>query len=336
MKLATIEAIKELKPHGNADRLELARVCGWQCVVKKGEFSEGDRVVFIAIDTLMEPASWNSFLVKTDEPEGRVRLRTVRLRGEYSQGLVLPITVLPEQYQALPQGSEVGEVLGVTKYEKEIPAHLAGIALGPFPSHICASTDEENGLSNEELVKEVLKGPLTVTRKLDGSSCTVIIQEGAITHVCSRRLTLKEDDKNSFWRAARKLSLQALDGPGFSLKNSPTVAIQGELMGPGVQGNQLNLSGHQLYVFQVRVEREFLPYDAMANFCREVLQCEVVPKIADIDCGADLDTLQKLADLQILPSGEPAEGIVVRTMSYQPGGDARPLGFKLINRNYRD
>jgi RNA ligase (TIGR02306 family) len=340
MKLATIEVIKELKPHGNADRLELARVCGWQCVVKKGEFEEGARIVFIAIDTLLEPASWNSFLASKDKPESRIRLKTVRLRGEYSQGLILPLGILPEEFQAEPEGTEVGELLGVTKYEKEVPAHLAGIALGPFPAHICASTDEENGLSNEDLVKEVLGGPLTVTRKLDGSSCTVIVRDGVITHVCSRRLHLKEDEKNSFWKAAKKLSLPLPNETGVGgvggVGGGGTISIQGELMGPGVQGNQLGLSDHQIFVFQVRIGDRFLPYDEMVEFCRDQLNCETVPKVTEIDSGAELDGLQELADQQFLPGGEAAEGIVVRRRDYQSGGSGRPLGFKLINRNFRD
>ncbi len=327
VKLATIETIRGVEPHRKADRLDLVRVGGWQCVVKRGEFQAGDRVVFVAIDTLLSPAHWNRFLADKDFPDNPIRLKTVRLRGEYSQGLVLPLSVLPEALRVAEDGFEVSQHLGITKYEKELPAGLAGVAIGGFPAALCAKTDEENGLSNDQLVQEVLQSPVTVTRKLDGSSCTVIFEGNKITHVCSRRLQLKQDESSRFWRAARKLS---------SVSTSDTVVIQGELMGPGIQGNQLGLKDGELFVFQVSMGGCFLPYQEMFEFCRGVLGCQVVPLIIDAGRFSNTEELQFLADEQKLDSGEFAEGIVVRPVDYRAGGDGRPLGFKLINRAYKD
>lgn len=331
MKLASIETIKEIVPHGGADKLEIAKILGWQSIVKKGEFKAGDKVVFVVIDTILPNAPWSEFLADKSNPEKPIRLRTVKLRGEYSQGLVLPLTVLPENVQGWHEGADVGGALNIKKYEKEIPAQLSGEVLGGFPSFLAAQTDEDNGLSYPDLVNEVLKHEyITVTKKLDGSSCTIIIEDKEIKYVCSRRLSLKETEQNSFWRAARKLDLsQIADG---------RYIIQGELMGPGIQGNQLKLIEPELYVFQINYNGKFDTYVEMVYQCRNVFRCKYVPHIDDFHTISPIsvEDLQKLADSQTLPDGSAAEGIVVRPQNYKNAGNGRPLSFKIINRNYKD
>ena len=336
MKLASIETVKEILPHPNADKLELAKILGWQAVVEKGKFKTGDRVVFVVIDTILPAAPWSAFLQDRNAPEKGIRLRTVKLRGEYSRGLVLPLDVLPENVRGWHEGADVGGALGVKKYEKEIPAQLSGEALGAFPTYICPTTDEDNGLSNLGLVEEVLDYPtLTITKKLDGSSCTIIIDSGAISYVCSRRLSLKDDNKNSFWQVAKKLNISNLEPCRY--------VVQGELMGPGIQGNQLKLIEPTLYVYQVQRRQlkendaQYLNYAEMAQFSKE-LGCMAVPLQVETLSSVEtsLDALQALADSQVLPCGKPAEGIVVRPSVYVASGNGRPLGFKLINKHYID
>lgn len=331
MKLASIETIKEIVPHGGADKLEIAKILGWQSIVKKGEFKAGDKVVFVVIDTILPKAPWSEFLADKNNPEKPIRLRTVKLRGEYSQGLVLPLTVLPENIQGWHESADVGGVLNIKKYEKEIPAQLSGEVLGAFPSFLAAQTDEDNGLSYPDLVNEVLKHEyITVTQKLDGSSCTIIIEDKEIKYVCSRRLSLKETEQNSFWRVARKLDLSKLSDGRY--------VIQGELMGPGVQGNQLKLIEPELFVFQINYNGDFYPYVDMVYDCRNNLKCKYVPHVDDFHTinPISVEDLQKLADSQVLPDGGAAEGIVVRPQSYINAGNGRPLSFKIINRNYKD
>ena len=336
MKLASIETVKEIIPHPTADRLDLAKILGWQAVVERGKFQPGDRVVFVVIDTILPPAPWSAFLQDRKNPEKEIRLKTVKLRGEYSRGLVLPLDVLPENVRSWHEGADVGGALGVKKYEKEIPAQLSGEAVGAFPTYICSPTDEDNGLSNPNLVEEVLKYPeLSITQKLDGSSCTIIVEGGEITQVCSRRLSLKEDDKNAFWFAARGLNIKNLTPDRY--------IIQGELMGPGIQGNQLKLTQATLFVYQVRHHNsltqtnEFYPYRRMAEFA-ECVGCRIVPLVDAALVGPpnSMESLQDLADAQQLEDGQPAEGIVVRPHNYPAAGNGRPLGFKLINKHYID
>jgi len=328
MKLASIEVISEIIPHTNADSLEIAKVLGWQVIVRKGEFKAGESVVFFPIDTILPDAPWSAFLKKGDKP---IRLNTIKLRGQYSQGLVQPLSILPEHVRGWQTGADVGGELGVKKYEKEIPACLSGEVAGSFPSHLAPKTDEDNGLSNPDIVKFVLEQECFATLKLDGSSCTIVVRGGKIEYVCSRNLSLKESDTNGFWRAAKKLTLT----PDMNL------VIQGELMGPGVQGNQLKLMEPMLFVYQIRNldTGEWLGYTTMSTVCEGMLQCRCVPLIGEISPFQTLDDLQQLADMQQFEDeGEtcPAEGIVVRPRKMGSMGNGRPLGFKIINRNYKD
>jgi RNA ligase (TIGR02306 family) len=332
MKLASIETITDRIHHPNADKLDIVKVLGWQVITKRDEFKKGDKVVFIVIDTILPKAPWSEFLADKKNPDAPIRLKTAKLRAFYSQGLVLPLSVLPENIQGWHEGADVGGALGIKKYEKEIPAQLSGEVLGGFPTYLCAQTDEDNGLSNPELVNEVLSNKwITVTQKLDGSSCTIIIEDAKIRSVCSRRLELKETEDNSFWKVARKIDLNNCGRGRY--------VIQGELMGPGVQGNQLKLIEPELYVFQIKYNNGFYPYLDMVFECRNTFKCKYVPHVENFDTTETKitpDYLQDLADKQILPSGEPVEGIIVRPLDYRSAGNGRPLSFKIINRNYKD
>lgn len=310
MKTASIEQIVSIQPHPNADRLELAQVLGWQCVVRKGEFSAGQEIVYVPIDTILPEAPWTAFLA------GKLRVKTIKLRGSYSQGLVFPLSILPEGVQGWHIGADVGGALGVRKYEKEVPAQLSGTMRGSFPSFIVSKTDEDNGLSNPALVAEVLSHECVVTQKLDGSSCTIVVRDGKIEHVCSRNVDLVEDESNAFWKVAKKGTYGTFTG-----------VLQGELMGPGIQGNQLELAEPELFLFQVRNADGVWqrPHDGFFGFPA----CPVV-----YTGRLTLAEVQDLADAQKLPNGQPAEGVVARPTHLPASGVGRPLGFKIINRGY--
>jgi RNA ligase (TIGR02306 family) len=336
MKLASIEIIKSIKNHDNADSLEIAEVLGWQTVVKKGIHKEGDKVVFITIDTIVPRCEWSEFLVDQKNPDKPIRLKNIKLRGEYSSGLVIPMIEFPLQFESLDVGDDVTEILGIQKYIKEIPANLSGETLGDFPTNIISKTDEDNGLNDPNLVEKVLshESHITVTQKLDGSSITLIVENGELVQVCTRNLSKKETENNTFWKAARKLTIP----------QNWTGTIQGELCGNGIQRNQLKLEDVKIFVFQISENKKYMTYEEMKNFCESSLQCEVVPLVCKLSLEEQiklwvnpLQKLQELADKQKYPSGLEGEGIVVRPSSYPKGySSRRPLGFKLINRNYKD
>ena len=344
MKLASIEVIKNIKVHPNADTLELCEVLGWQTVVKKGIHKEGDKVVFITIDTIVPRCQWSEFLVDQKNPDKPIRLKNIKLRGEYSSGLVIPLREFePKNNQDVGYSLESCEVgydltsnLGIQKYIKEIPANLSGETLGDFPTSIISKTDEDNGLNDPELVNKVLNNEpyITITSKLDGSSITIIVENGELAQVCTRNLSKKETENNTFWKAARKLIIP----------ENWTGTIQGELCGNGIQRNQLKLEDIKIFVFQVSQSGKYMTYKEMKDFCENYLQCDVVPLVSELETSATtklwvnpLQKLQELADKQKYPSGLEGEGIVISPSSYPRSyASRRPLGFKLINRNYKD
>lgn len=91
MILATIEKVKNLRQHPNADRLEICDVLGFQCVVPKGLHNEGDLIVYIQTDTVL-PADreWAEEYIRYSPK----RVKAVKLRGIFSEGVVVPLEKL--------------------------------------------------------------------------------------------------------------------------------------------------------------------------------------------------------------------------------------------------
>lgn len=251
--LASIRRIAEIKPIAGADKICAYRVDGWWCVDTIEKYNVGDIVVYVEIDSWV-PASIAPFLSKGKSPReyGGVpgeRLRTVKLRGQVSQGLLLPISPTCDMIEsALFEGLNVSFPLGIQKWEPVLPACLAGQARGNFPSW-GRKTDQER---IENIVDDVFianKDALyEVTLKLNGSSCSVWYKDGEVG-VCSRNLDLKlneENAGNSFIATATSTGLLgALKALGRN------IMVQAELMGPDVQGNPEKLTAHNLYVFDI-------------------------------------------------------------------------------------
>jgi hypothetical protein len=337
MKLASIEIVKSVKKHNNADNLEILDVLGWQTVVKKGIHKEGDKVVFITIDTIVPKCQWSEFLVDQKNPDKPIRIKNIKLRGEYSSGLVIPLSEFPLQFtETTAIGEDLTTLFGIQKYIKEIPANLSGENEGDFPTHLASKTDEDNGLNDPDMVRKVLEQDpyIAITQKMDGSSISIIVESGEIKQVCSRNLAKKDTENSTFWQCARRLKIPA----GWS------GVIQGEMCGNGIQKNRLKLNDIKIFVFQIKTNHLYMTYEMMYDFCKNELKCDIVPLIAKLDVSTTvkiwenpLQKLQELADKQRYESGEIGEGIVVRPSSYVRSFESRrPMGFKLINRNYKD
>jgi RNA ligase (TIGR02306 family) len=337
MKLASIEVIKNIRNHPNADSLEICEILGWQTIVKKGIHKEGNKIVFITIDTIVPRYQWSEFLVDSKNPDKPIRIKNIKLRGEYSSGLVIPLSEFSSSvFSDYELGTDLTEILGITKYIKDIPANLSGETIGDFPTHLISKTDEDNGLNDPSLVEEVFNSDeeVTVTLKIDGSSATLVVEDGKLTQVCSRNLSKKETENSTFWNAAKKIKFpEGWNG-----------IIQGEIAGNGIQKNQLKIEGITLFVFQISQNGVYMNYDEMKDFCEKTLECDVVPLLVKLRIEETirlwtnpLAKLQEYADKQKYPSGLDAEGIVVRPSNYiRSRKSRRPMGFKLINRNYKD
>ena len=154
-KLATIRVAKELNPIVGADAIEAVRVDGWTCVSKKGEFQVGDKGIYFEIDSFLNGEDQRfQFLSKqfiNFEGKTGARLRTIRLRGQLSQGLFLPLEKFPE-LQGLAVGADLTEILGVTKWEPPMPAQLAGEVVG-IVAHFIRTTDQNRCVAGDTMVE---------------------------------------------------------------------------------------------------------------------------------------------------------------------------------------
>lgn len=333
-KLASVQKILSITPIEGADSLELAKILGWNVVVKKGEFKSGDLCVYCEIDSLFPETEDFLFL----KPRG-MRIKTIRLRGQVSQGIAFPISLV-EKYGLLPEdmfeGQDVTSALGITKYEPPIPANLGGEAKGNFPSW-GIKTDE----TRVQVLQHVLdkyKGTICyITEKLDGSSVTYYIKDGEFG-VCSRNLEFKETQENTFWKVARELKIEE------KLRSlNCNCALQGELIGEGIQKNKYKLKGQTVKFFNL-FNIDLFKYADYAGFMATLydLGLDHVPIIkTDYVLGNNIDELVTLSiDKSVLNKDTQREGIVIRPLveTIDPDNNgylhADRVSFKAINPEF--
>ena len=254
-KMVTYREIDRLSPIAGADAIELAHIGGWQVVVKKGEFEVGEEVAYFEIDSWI-PHEVAPFLSKGKEPAvyngiAGARLKTAKIRGALSQGLILGIncTELLEMGQPL-LGDDISAYYGVIKWEPPVTASLGGQQAGAFPSEL-NKTDQERvqNLSDQWFIAmEELADTFEVTEKLDGTSATYYLDSDDKFHVCSRNFELREEEGNIYWKIAKKYQIEermreiCLQG----------YAVQGEIIGPQIQGNKYGLKDHEFFVFDIQ------------------------------------------------------------------------------------
>jgi len=193
MKLASIETIVDIQPIPNSDFICLGKVLGWQSVIRKNEYQVGDRVVFVPIDTVLPDTEWSAFLKDKVDPTKPIRVRTSKIRGVVSQGIIFPMSILPEGEYA--KGQDVGELIGITKYEQPAPTNLD--AIGSFPSVYMSITDEDNLRSNPDAYEELRNcdGNVEMTMKIDGclsGNSKILTEEGykEISEIVDNKLHL--------------------------------------------------------------------------------------------------------------------------------------------------
>ncbi len=322
-KLASIQRIKALEPIPGADAIVTATVLGWQVVVKKDQFTVGDLCVYCEIDSLFPDKPAFEFL----RIRG-MRIRTMRLRGQVSQGICFPLAVLPANVP-VAEGLDVTEAMGITKYEPPTPASLSGVAKGLFPSFV-PKTDETRVQVLGNVLTELAGTRCYITEKLDGSSATYYLRNGEFG-VCSRGLDLLEDDKNSFWTVARALSIESkLRALGRNM------AMQGELIGEGIQSNKYKLRGQTVRFFNVFDidRRSFYDFEAFVTFIRE-LGLETVPILDSAYTLIDnVPNLVALSEGSSVLAAVPREGIVIRPLTEQRNAELGRVTFKVINPTF--
>ena len=316
--VAVIGAITDTRAIGGADRIQQAFVdCGdagqWSGVVGL-DLHIGDKAMVFLQDAILPPSDRWAFMERH-----KWRVRMARFKGVPSE-----CVIIPAGNTDLNPGDDIGEALGVTKYEKKIPQQMAGEAKGNFPSFI-PKTDEHNFQRVRDLEEACEYVDLYATIKYDGTSCTVWNDADGM-HVCSRNWELEEfsptGGSNIYWQMARKYKLKFVQ---------EGVALQFEIIGPGIQGNPMGLTENEIRVFTAHnIEaHERLPFAALVGLCQyhEIPMAQIVGTSLGYP-GAD--ALRAMADGVEYENGAPAEGVVVR------GVGANDISFKVISLNYRD
>ena len=333
--LVTTQRISEVKPIPDADSIELVIIKGWQCVAKKGEFKPGDLCVYFEVDSYLPIDERYEFLRKTSYRNNEYmgegfRVKTVRFRGEISQGLALPVSAFPE----LPDtadGADVTDIFKVRKWEMPEQVGNAGVAIGSKPYGI-PTTDETRIQSIPEFLEHFKGKPYYISTKMDGTSCTIYVKDGKVG-VCGRNDEYKEDANTcSMWAYVYKHNLkEKLNALGED------IALQGEFCGAGIQKNRLRLYEPALYVFDIvkigdgdRLKKCGL--DEILSYCGK-LGVESVP-IEETGDSFDY-TLPELIEKAKgkYSSGLDKEGIVVRTRDYGRVGNDK-LSFKVLNNDF--
>ena len=316
--LAVIGRIIETAAIEGADFIQQATVvCGqsgkWQGVVGK-DIVIGDTVTVFLQDAILPPDPRWAFMEKH-----QWRVRMARFKGVPSECLIVPGA--PD----MPPGTDMTAALGVTKHEKPIPTAMTGDAVGAFPSLI-PKTDEPNFQTVPEFVERLARSDWYAAEKADGSSTTAWVDDEGELHVASRNWELREFTTsgagNSYWRAARK----------YGLERMPIgLALQFEIVGPGIQGNPMGLKDLEARAFSLYDiwKHCYLPVARLREVCETAGLG--MPVAREIDCEKRAYTseeLRKLAEIRY-PNGKHGEGIVIRA-------NDSSWSFKVINLLYKD
>lgn len=335
-KLAQIAVVADLRPIPKADAIELATIAGWQCVVKKGEFKVSDRAVYLEIDAVPPdvPAFRWLWQPKTPGPEpvprpSSFRIRTMRLRGCLSQGLLLPLDRVGVDVNDAAVGDDVSERLGVTKYEPEAPSGAGGMR-APFPG-LVPKTDEMRVQAVPAVLDELRGLPWVATLKCDGTSATFVRVDGEL-HCCSRNQSVLDDGRSFYWHLARALSIDEI------LARHERLAIQGEIVGPGIQGNPMGLKEKALRVFSVYdiARASFMSDAELRAFCAAE-GLTPVPLVGGGDAFDETVTsLLTMAEGHYEGTANEREGIVIRPRDGDRFSEALQgrLSFKAISNRF--
>ena len=316
-KLASIQRIWKIEPIEGADRIELAHVLGWQCVVNKGQFSEMDLAIYFEVDSFLPVRPEFEFMRassyrNTDIMGEGFRLRTMKFRGQISQGLLLPISEFPEIPEEAELGADVTEILGVRKWEIEEKATTGGTVIGTLPYDI-PHTDETRVQAEPDLIQAFAGLEYYISTKMDGSSHSIGIDEDGF-HVTGHNYEYKNDGLSAFYELVNKRGIEEKLKTFAADNGLRTITLQGELCAPGIQKNPLKLTAPEWYVFTVREDGKRVGLKRMLEVC-DALKVENVPiEETGFDLPAKYPTVEALlerADGEY-PKGGKKEGIVIR------------------------
>ena len=339
-KLASIQRIWKIEPIEGADRIELAYVLGWQCVVNKGQFQPMDLAVYFEIDSFLPIRPEYEFMrassyKNTDIMGEGFRLKTQKFRGQVSQGLLLPVSQFPEIPADSALGTDVTEILNVRKWAIEERATSGGTVIGALPRSI-PHTDETRIQAEPELIKEFAGLEYYISTKMDGSSHSISIDEDGI-HVTGHNYEYKDDGISDFYKLVNERSYKDKLKAFAEKEGLDTLTVQGEFCAPGIQQNRLKLKKPEWYVFTIMENGKRVGLNRMLDICKELELTTVPVEEVGNDLPSKYPTIDALLERSdgSYPNGGKKEGIVIRptepVFSNLIGAE---LSMKVVNNKY--
>lgn len=326
----------ELEKHSNADSLSIAKIKGWQCVVKTSDFEGVKLGAYIPIDAeLPEKPEWEFMRPR------KFRVKTIKLRGALSQGLLIPAK---SKWQ---EGQDVTEELGVKKWEPHEQVRLGGDAI-PQPEEFHKYTGVENWKNYPDVIKEGEQ--VIITEKLHGTNARFGIINGQFycgSHRLARKLVPSEI--KSWWqkiyewlippqpftpsiyaKVAHQLDMKKrIESLGYKNDN---IIVFGEIYGGGVQkGFKYGHQEPSFRVFDISVNGEYVSHGEVVNYTAR-MELEMVPILKG---GAFSKEDLKLADGQstVENAGHIREGIVIKPITERQEHMGRVI-LKYVSDDY--
>lgn len=324
-KLASIQIVKDVSSIPNAEFIDVVQVLGWKVVCKKNEFKIGDKVIYVEIDSILPEEPEFEFL-----RDNNFRIRTRKLRGQISQGICFPLTILPKDDYKV--GDDVTDLIGIKKYEPPIPMGMRGEFISVFPGWL-PKTGETRVQSLQEVLDKYKGIRCYYSEKIDGTSSTFSLYDGDFG-VYSRRYRLKENNNNGYWKVAKKYKIEEI------LRNeNRNLAIQGEITGKDIQRNKYRIDSNELYfnmfnVFDIDKQRyfsyqEFIEFATKHNIPTVPIVCD------DYILNNDINELIELSKgKSVINPNTRREGIVIRPLVEIEDDYLGRLSFKSINPDF--
>jgi RNA ligase (TIGR02306 family) len=319
MKLASIEKVTKVFPHPNADKLEFVHVLGYDCIVPKGLYSVDDLVILIQPDTVLPQVEWTAIYRKLSSK----RVKAIRLRGEWSFGIVEKLSLLPEGLE-IAEGLEVSSFLKVTKYEPPVPVELNAKGFIPFG---IPKTDEER--YQNLTLEDFLGKHVDVTLKVDGQSFTAYYKDGAFG-VCGRTLEYKLEFHNDYTAHIKRYDLENKLRT-FCEKHGVNLALRGESYGKGVQTSKTNphsqLDKGVMFFSVWLIDERRHAYKGDRFYIHSIAEELDLPTVPMLESNVplSLDLIKKYDDGLENLNGAMFEGVVLA---------GKDFSFKVINKVY--
>lgn len=357
-ELAYIAKIEALTPIPEKDRIELATIAGWEVIVEKGKHKEGDLVVYVEYDTVLPAKPEFEFLRKrcySNLYDG-FRIRNMKMAGVFSQGIVFPTDILPNG-TAIKEGKVVADIIGVVKYDPEAKKELSRIGQkrnpvlkllmrnklfrkvwmkfhtkpkGGYPKTV-AKSDETNIQKLFEEYKEAYpQMSFYLTEKLEGQAGTYLLQKNKYRFFSHNIEVTKAGNTN--WKTISDTHGMEVLLRRYKRKHGIELAIQGEIVGPGIQKNIYGFKNLRFYVYKITDVKTGKPFqfNEMLSMCEE-LNLERVPYlgIESLERFDDLkDVIEHSNGQSVLNKKVKREGIVWRSVVDQS------IGFKAKSPEY--